>query len=142
LLGLTWASLCSAAYSKSLVQFALPRFHAVNHQIPPSHVENNELQQGCTRRKPEYPSPRRVIVNDATFDMGVFESKSDVVFGIAVLERRRSNVDAHDCEYRNTKVGPLRKLSIRWAPALPAEIGSSYDWGMTTTLPSGGDRSV
>jgi len=135
LLGLTWASLRSAAYSKGLVQFALPRLHAVNHQIPPSHMDNNDLQQGRIRRKPEYPFPRRVIVDDATFDMGMFESKSDVMFGVAVLERRRSNIDAHGCEYRNTKIEPLRKLSIRWAFSLPAGLGSSYDWGMTTTLP-------
>lgn len=98
-------------------------------------MDNNDLQQGRIRRKPEYPCPRRAIVDDATFDMGMFESESDVMFGGAVLERRRSDIDAHGCEYRNTIIGPLRKLSIRWAFALPAELGSSYDWDMTTTLP-------
>jgi hypothetical protein len=37
----------------------------------------------------EHGHPRRVIVDNFTFDMCMSESKPDVMFGVAVFERRR-----------------------------------------------------
>jgi hypothetical protein len=40
--------------------------------------------------------------------MRMFECKSDVMFGVAVSERRRPDADDHHLQYRNTIIEPLR----------------------------------
>ena len=92
------------------MQFVLTRLHAVNHQILARHVHNEDFQQGRVGGKSEDPRSRRVIVDDVAFDMRMFKCKSDVMFGIAVFERRRPDADDHHSEYRNTIIEPLERL--------------------------------
>ena len=93
--GLLWAPSLPASRSEGLIQFVLMRLHAANHQILFSQMHNEDFQQGRVRRESEDPRSRRVVVDDATFDMRVFECKSDVMFGVAVFEGRRPNADDH-----------------------------------------------
>jgi len=85
----------SAFRSEGLIQFVLTRLHTVNHQILAGHMHNEDFQQSRVPSESEDPRSRWVIVDDTSFNVRMFECQSDVMFGVAVFERRRPDADDH-----------------------------------------------
>jgi hypothetical protein len=61
--------------------------HVGRLQLSPMPVDHPSGARNCrVRRESEDPRSRRIIVDDLPFDMRMFESKSDAIFGVAVFE--------------------------------------------------------